>query len=186
MSDNAANRVDPRDAARRWWRELQNEDAEGRAKPGDRAALARLRRATPVSAMAEEATLDLFERLGYGVHDKWRLPRVATLACLLAHVRKSGPGTPLFGRAIGRSSLLADESVLKPLRFRNLLAAEGEDEILRAFRRAVDLLDGEVNVGDLARIVLFFEREDTRRDLAFNYYGAGSARPAIDDTATVS
>ena len=53
------------ESARDWWRDLQPADEQGQPKAGDRAALARLRRAaTPSDAMAEEATLALFRRLG--------------------------------------------------------------------------------------------------------------------------
>lgn len=180
MSPPNASAPEPGDAARRWWRSLQGEDTQGNAKPGDRAALARLRRATPASALADEATFGLFEALGYGsgMADRKRLPRVATLACLLAHVRKNASAP--FGRAIGRASLSDPGSAaLKPLRFQSLIVAEGEEDILRAFRRALAILDDAVDVADLARIVLRFDREETRRDLAFAYFGAGAARPQI-------
>src|SRR3954470_18086980 len=75
---------------RAWWRVLQPSFEDGRPNPeGDRAALARLRRAgTLAEAMAEEATQDLYRRLGYGRAPPGRwLPRVAVVAAVLAHVR---------------------------------------------------------------------------------------------------
>ncbi len=60
MADNQDSRPSQRSIARRWWHGLQ--PGEGRA--GDRAGLARLRRATTaLSAMTEEATLALFGAL---------------------------------------------------------------------------------------------------------------------------
>lgn len=181
MSDAAKSRPDLGDTARKWWRSLQDEDAQGHAKAGNRAALARLRRASAAGAMTEAATLDLFAALGYGSHESRRLPRVATLAVLLAHVRENVHEP--FGRAIGRTTLSeADSALLKPMRFKALAAADGEEEILRAFRRAVDLLGGKADVADLARIVLLFERDETRRDLAFSYFGAAAARPSESES----
>ncbi|HMB10446.1 type I-E CRISPR-associated protein Cse2/CasB [Saliniramus sp.] len=167
--------------ARRWWRSLQP-DAQSR-RPGERAALSRLRRASPLEAAMQEATFRLFRDLrkvspGLSQRD---LPRVATLAILLAHIRADDARTP-FARAIGRTDFNDGESAaLKPLRFERLVAADGEDEIARAFRRAIAILGGTVNVVDLARTVFYFDREEMRRNLAFAYYGAGFAAPAHPD-----
>ncbi|KPQ11913.1 MAG: subtype I-E CRISPR-associated protein Cse2 [Saliniramus fredricksonii] len=167
--------------ARDWWRSLQP-DTQLR-RPGERAALARLRRASPLEAAMQEATFRLFRQLrkvrpGLSQRD---LPRVATLATLLAHIRADDPRTP-FARAIGRTEFdKGDSAALKPLRFERLVAADGEDEIARAFRRAIAILGGTVNVVDLARTVFYFDREETRRNLAFAYYGAGFAAPAHTD-----
>ena len=160
-------------AALLWWQDLQPSGTQR----GDRAALARLRRAAPRDAMAQEATLALFKRMQYAAADFDTLPRVATLACTLAHVRKNADNKK-FASAIGRSSFEdAKSAAMKPLRFQRLVAAEGEDEIARGFRRAVALIDGKVNVFDLAKIVLSFDREETKRRLVFDYYGAGFDAP---------
>lgn len=168
----------PGPVARRWWRSLQTETRDGSTKPGDRAALARLRRASPLEAAMEEATLRLFRELGY--RDSGRLARVATLAAVLAHIRADDEKTPL-ARAVGRPNIADREgAALKPLRFERLMQAQGEEEILRGFRRAVALLKGRANVADLARLVLDFDREETRRDFAFDYFAAGVAAPGPD------
>jgi CRISPR system Cascade subunit CasB len=171
--------------ARAWWEELQ--PANERGGHGDRGALARLRRADVVGAIAEEATLALFRRLGY--RDPQRLPRVATLAHVLAHVREDD-GRP-FGRAIGRASFEdAKSAAMSDLRFRRLVAATGEEEIAREFRRAVELAGAKVDVADLARVLLCFDDEDgrTRRRLTFDYFNAGAAAPretASENAATL-
>ena len=158
-------------AALSWWKSLQPEPTQ----KGDRAALSRLRRATPLDAMAQEATLLLYRRLDY--HNPVRLHRVATLACILAHVREH-TGAIKFANAIGRTSLAdADSALLKPLRFDRLKSAQSEDEIARNFRRAVAMLNGKANVYDLARLILNFDKDEVKRSLISNYYGAGIAAP---------
>ena len=98
------------ESARDWWRDLQPSDEQGQPRAGDRVALARLRRAaTPSDAMAEEATLALFRRLGLRSENFPRLPRVALIVMVLAHVRADAvPGDngfrPAAARAVGRIS----------------------------------------------------------------------------------
>jgi CRISPR system Cascade subunit CasB len=168
--------------AKAWWNALQ---------PGtptaDRAALARLRRASPGNAMAHEATISLFRDLGYDKENYKKLPRVATLACILAHVRDHDPTTK-FAKVIGRTSLEDEDSAaLKPIRFQGLILAETEDEIARAFRRALAIAGDAVDVADLARIILTFDSDETRRRLTFDYFGAGIAAPTeADDAASAA
>jgi CRISPR system Cascade subunit CasB len=165
---------DPGSLARKWWAGLQP-DAPGR---GDRAALARLRRSQPADAMTHEATLALFRALYPGSNDHRRLPRVATLACILAHVREDD-GRKSFARAIGRTSFDDEDSAaLKPLRFQRLVTAQGEDEMATLFRRAIALVGRCVDVADLARIILAFDSDETKRRLTFDYFGAGLAAAA--------
>ncbi|MGJ0620173.1 MAG: type I-E CRISPR-associated protein Cse2/CasB [Methylocystis sp.] len=153
-----------------WWRALTGE-GEGKSRSGkDRAALARLRRASLDAAMCEEATLRLFRKLGYKSPD--RLPRVATLATILATIRKDESGR--FGRRIGREKIDDDQTAkLKIGRFKRLLDAQTEEEIATAFRRAIAILGDAANVREVARYVLFFDDERTRRQLVFDYYNAG-------------
>lgn len=168
------------DKARAWWQQLQPAAGEGHGK-GDRAALARLRRAAPADAMAHEATIDLFRKLGYGSRDHRRLPRVATLACVLAQVRAQAPNQS-FATAIGRVSFGdPDSASLKPIRFQALITAESEDEIARAFRRALAVAGGGVDVADLSRLILGFDSDEVRRRLTFDYFGAGRAAAAAPD-----
>jgi CRISPR system Cascade subunit CasB len=144
--------------------------ASERGRPADRAGLARLRRLSVMAALSEEPVLRLFRMLG--LRDSARLDRVATLACILAHVRDD---TQIrFGRQIGRARFGdADTAALKPLRFQRLLAASTEEEIATSFRRAVSLLGGKANVADLAAIILSFGNEKTKRRLIFDYYATG-------------
>jgi CRISPR system Cascade subunit CasB len=159
-----------------WWRALQPD--EGRARPqdrsGDRAALARLRRAGSLAeAMAEEATIDLWRRLAAGEHR--RLARIATIAHVLAHVREHVDQTAM--RRVGRQRFGDEESAkLKPLRFRRVLAARDDEELMREMRRLVLLADRRLDVGNLAASLLFW-RDNRRARWVFDYFAAGRAAP---------
>lgn len=160
--------------ALQWWRALAGQQ-EGRKETGkDRAARARLRRASPQEAICEEATLQLMASLGFG---RGRLRRVATLACVLATIREDEPRP--FGRALGREKIDDEQSAaLSILRFKRLLEAESEEEIADAFRRAIAILRGKANVREVAKIILDFEREGVKPRLVFDYYGAGEREPS--------
>jgi CRISPR type I-E-associated protein CasB/Cse2 len=109
---------------------------------------------------------------------------VAALACVLAKVREDtanslDPRDSFFGRQIGRRTFEGKESApLKPLRFKALLKAGTDEEIARGFQRAVLILRRRANVADLARTILWWDRDETRARLAFDYYGAGDASPS--------
>ena len=89
-----------RHAAASWWREMQSDPTRGR--PGDRAALARLRRcATVAEAMQDPATIVLFRRCGAsGPND---LPAIGLAAAVLAHLRQDQPAKSV-ARQIGPDS----------------------------------------------------------------------------------
>lgn len=187
MSETTTDRPQIGTAARGWWRALQPDDDEaGDRRPGDRAALARLRRCSTVTeAMAEEATLALFRRLGLA--EPKDLPRVALIASVLAHVRNE-PGPEQRGHrraiaAVGRTSPEdADSADMTPLRLRRLLACREERELMREMRRFVALAGRRVNVADLAES-LFYWNDRTRARWAFDYYAAGAAAPRDDQDA---
>ena len=180
-------------AARHWWLSLQPRlTSEGRTYQGDRATLARLRRAIdPLAAAHEPATIELYRRLELVPPDASQsqiaaaLSRVAVLASLLAHVRDEPKPRQLLGRALGPTDLKEPASaVLKPLRLARLLSARGDEEIAIAFRRAIALLDGTANVGDLAWLVLAWDRDElgdrVRTLFAFAYHDASAHAPADD------
>lgn len=156
--------------AQRWWHTLQPDPATGRR--GDRAALARLRRCSSVSAaMQDEAALLLFRDLGAsGPGD---LPGVGLVAAVLAHVREDRPGT--VARLVGPDSLEKPETaLLKPLRFRRLMEADSPDERLAAFRRLVALTGGTLPVRDLATALLDWN-DHRRTRWVYDYWNV--ARP---------
>jgi CRISPR system Cascade subunit CasB len=176
--------------ARRWWEMLQNARKDGTPNPTrDPGALARLRRAaTPVVALEEPNVIDLYKNLGFGRGDVDRqLPRVAIIAAVLAHIRTDAmPGDNGFRRRfadmLGRG---VDRPLMSPLRFKRLLTATEDQDLLIAFRRAVALAGGRnIDVGDVAASLLDWS-ERRRMRWAFDYYGAGSAAPRQNGTASI-
>jgi CRISPR system Cascade subunit CasB len=176
-------------SARHWWRSLQDTKEDGSPnRRRDRAALARLRHAaTPIQALEEPAVFDLYKRLGFGKDDREvekRLPRVAVVAAVLAHIRGDATSSESgfrrrFAEMLGQGS---DRPLMSPLRFKRLLAATEDQELLITFRRAV-VLAGErnIDVGDVAASLLDWS-EKRRMRWAFDYYGAGVAAPKHIET----
>jgi CRISPR system Cascade subunit CasB len=190
MSEQAKVQT-PGDVAALWWQLLQDQFPNGQPNPrADRAARARLRHADKDSALIDPAFFNLHRRLmDAGLVQSHELSRSLRLALVLAHVRKDEDSVEAageqtrrrgFGRAIGAPGFgESDKAALKPLRFRRLLQTKEEDadEIVRQFRRAIDLAGGKVNVRDLANIV-FYWNDKARARLAFDYFAAGTAAPA--------
>jgi CRISPR system Cascade subunit CasB len=174
-------------AAWSWWDQLQPRERGGRLVPGDRAALARLRRsATVIEAATEPATAALYQRLEFA-HAGRDLPRAAMLAAVLAHIREETKD-PL-ARAIG-TPRAGDSStaLISPLRMRRLMAAREPDELLTLFRRVVAILGHTANVKDLARQLLAWTDERfgdiSRTQFAFAYHNAAQFAPEADGTDT--
>ena len=69
-------------------------------------------------------------------------------------------------------------------RFKHLVSARGDEEILIAFRRVVAMLGRTANVKDLARLILSWTDDEAgdraRTRFAFDYHGAGFAAPAAE------
>ena len=134
--------------AHHWWRGLQD-TIDGAPNPrADRAARARLRRMEggDAFAAADPVVIDLHVQLwGERWHDETSPNQLAIsrrLALVLAHVRDEAPKGPSgwadrFARSLGPSRLEEDDGKLKLLRFRSLLAAREEVDVVRRFRRAV-------------------------------------------------
>jgi CRISPR system Cascade subunit CasB len=151
------------------------------------AALAQLRRAaTPIDALEEPSVFDLYKRLGFGRSEvDRRLPRVAATAAVLSHIRtdaEAGSGhRRRFAEILGQPP---ERPIMSPLRFKRLLAATEDQDLMIAFRRAVKLAGARnINVGDVAASILDWS-ERCRMRWAFDYYGAGIAIPKQSDTAS--
>ncbi|MGH7046611.1 MAG: type I-E CRISPR-associated protein Cse2/CasB [Stellaceae bacterium] len=181
MNTTIGDTIEQQQIAARWWRGLQPH-TDGQPNPrADRAALARLRRADLLAAMQEPATFVLFHQLGRRCPE--HLPEVALCAAVLAGVRDDRTEHP--ARTLGPPSIDADaaaQAVMKPLRFRRLIGASDQQELLTALRRAVALAGGEINVRELAAACLNWS-EPRRRRWIFEYYNAGFAAPAGDRAA---
>jgi CRISPR system Cascade subunit CasB len=157
-------------AAAAWWRDLQPDP--NRKRPGDRAALARLRRCAAVAeAMQDPITISLFQRCGGAGPQE--LPAAALAAAVLAHVRDDDRENRSIARRIGPENTGKPETaLLKPLRFRRLLEAELPDERLDAFRRLVALAGSKLNVDDLAGALRRWNEKRQRR-WVYDYWNAG-------------
>lgn len=132
----------PGERARKWWLAMQP-DQPG-ADPG---TLARLRRAsTPVQAAAEARTITLYRRLVGDDYRRGELERVATLAAVIAHIRKDPGSAKPTARLLGEG----EDPIMSPLRFSSLIAARDAGETLRGFRQVVALLGGKAPVADMA------------------------------------
>lgn len=173
----------PPEIVARWWREMQDTNADGSPNPrADRAARARLRRSEGPLAAADPKVVDLYRRLEGDRFDAKKLRVVVRVALVLAHVREetrrdAGARATEFARSLGPSTIDADDGVMKALRFRALLAAREEDDVVRRFRRAVALLDRRANVRDLAAVLLGWDHDGVRTRFAFDYFAAAAAPP---------
>ena len=167
------------DATWQWWNSLQpNEQTKQR---GDRASLAKLRRASSImEAAAEPATIDLFRKLGFSSPGQ-NLPRVALIAAVLAHIRPPERKENL-ARAIGTPrGGDGTTALITPLRLKRMIAAREPDDLLIAFRRTIAMLDRSANVSDVARQLLLWT-DDQHADRArtmftFDYYDADKYAP---------
>lgn len=181
-------------AAWSWWNRLQPREVDSRMVPGDRAAVARLKRAANImEAAAEPATGDLYDKLGRANPDDDRrgfskehatrdLPRAALLAAVLAHVRDDDRKNKSIAEAIGAPRGGEETTALvTPIRFKRLVAARQADDLLIAFRRVVALLGKTANVKDLAMQILAWTDGRTadiaRTRFAFAYHGAARYAP---------
>lgn len=174
----------PPEITARWWREMQDTNPNGTPNPrADRAARARLRRLEGPLAATDPRVVDLYRRLEGDRFETDKLRVVVRVALVLAHAREEirgeqGASAPRFARSLGPSTIDADDGVLKALRFRSLLAARDEGDVVRRFRRAVALLGGRANVRDLAAVLLGWDSDRVRMRFAFDYFAAGDAVPS--------
>lgn len=156
-----------------WWRNLQPRTEAGRTVPGDRAALARLRRAESVmQASMIPATLDLCRRLGAGPDE---MERIALIAAALAHVREES--AERFARQLGGVPPL-----MSWLRFQRLIEATEPDAQLTAFRRAITQAKRRANPRDLAESLLDWNDRRRQRWL-YDYYHTNDPISASMETS---
>lgn len=127
--------------------------------PTARALAARLRRASPASALAEPEVHALAVSLGLLREDATRL---SLLARLLADVRHHRPA-PLAW------CLGGIRPILSPSRFQRLVQAEGV-EFHDLMRRAIRVADCRCNVALLGQDILQWN-DKTRMTWCFQYFG---------------
>lgn len=165
-----------------WWRKLQPDPDRG--YEGNRAVLARLRRAGSVAeALVDPATIallrDIAEATGQPVGAKvWWVSPAAVLAGTLAHLRIHGrrPMAEVLGQQDGKDA----PRRYSEMRFTRLIRAESDTERFTQLGRAARRLRADqaaVDVRRLARDVfrLWRHPDDVRKDWTFQYYQLGNA-----------
>lgn len=101
--------------------------------------------------------------------------KACELAAILAHVRTSSNERSIAARLGAGES---DSRLMSSVRFRRLMQADSGAERMRAFRRAIKILDSKANVELLAYAWLFWDASDRgeriRTDWMFDYVGSAS------------
>ncbi|SOD99426.1 type I-E CRISPR-associated protein Cse2/CasB [Caenispirillum bisanense] len=126
-------------------------------------------------------------RLKLGVGTGRVATSLAVAVALAAHVRQHRSGGRLPQRLRGGRD---DRPLLSDIRLRRLLAEEDPAEILRLLRRALAMLDGPLDVAEMAQWALRLTSPVTHdraaREFAYAYYGALSPdeRKVAADTDT--
>jgi CRISPR system Cascade subunit CasB len=148
------------------WRLAMDPSDEERGGPfamlqrADRAQLRRCR--TPEDVLLESA----FHRLRQELERRslqLKPDELALAVGVVVHARHV-PNKE-FARSLGHKNA-SGRVAMSELRFRQLQTCRDEDSFFRQARRAVDLLDGEVDVGRLAADLLQWVREFRRPDPA--------------------
>lgn len=144
-------------------------DQKNNNNPGDKATLARLRRAaTPLEALVEQQAIRLAEKLGITPDEPHNLERVGIIAAVLAHV-KTHDASRKNARALGPLKKADENPIMSTLRFRALLAAKAPDDLLREMRRAVSLMRNTANVASLASDIYYWG-DNTRLRWTYDYW----------------
>jgi CRISPR type I-E-associated protein CasB/Cse2 len=167
---------------------------------GDPGTRARLRRArSSLDLLRITPAVDLARQLGAVPKARpapdWKLNAALDLSRVLAHVKEHESQHPM--KAAGWEHFPGDRREtdvsegrprLSEARFRRLLETGDGEEKVRAFTRLVTLLDGRVNVDQLASDFLDWNHPEygdrVRERWAFHYLAAGSAAPAAPPTDT--
>lgn len=150
-----------------WWRELAS-------RPGDRAALRRA--ATVNDALMVPSAHHLAHRVRSA---GMRSPRrVALLAALLAQARScETEGDPLAMR-LGKKD--GNRAAFSESRFRRLLRASDDDDLLLQLRRAIRMLDDRIHLPSLTDAIRFWSFDSgkqvrTMTEWACDYYASAPA-----------
>lgn len=88
--------------------------------------------------------------------------RLAMILGLLSHVKQP------TSVKLAKQMSMGDRPRVSELRFKRLLRCE-RDELYQPLVRVIRLLDGQVNIGDLAKLCFYWD-DHIRKELAFDYY----------------
>ena len=175
------------EAAAAWWRALRPDP--DRNHPGDRAALAGMRRIGSVpEALTDPAVMALIRKVAeateWPLHPKaWWVSPAAIAAPTLAHLRHNGPRP--MAEVLGQE-VSDDRPRYSGLRFTRLIRAESDQERLTQLGRAARRLRADdssekarADIEQLATDIFRFwsQPDDVRRDWTFQYYQMTAAAP---------
>lgn len=166
MSDETVGAV-----ALGWWGRALRPAEDGGAA---RALRARLRRARGAAdALAEQAVIDLYDRLGGRVAPD----ALAALAQVLAHVERHE------GRRVASAFGAGDPKALSPLRFQRLIRADDRGALAQGLRRALPMIGHSCNVPALAADLVFWA-VPVRVRWCFDYYGARPPAATVSESVS--
>jgi CRISPR system Cascade subunit CasB len=145
-----------------WYKELEGER-------GLRAALRRVRHPDDcVFIPGFHALRHALASYGYVAPEA-----MAVIAALVAHVKTHRSGVSLPARLRGKHG---ERAPLNDMRLRRLLLEDDTAELLRLLRRAIHILDGAVDIPDMAERVRCLcspvLHDRAARDFAYAYYDA--------------
>jgi len=149
---------DTREVLIRWWQGLE----ESR---GDRAELRRCHSAIEVAfTPAFHRLRESLERVTDSVNQEALL----AIAVVLSHAKENDPSKPLAGQmATPKES--GNNPCVSGLRFRRLLKIRSREGLPEPLIRIVKLLNGRVNLTDLADSIYYWG-ENVRKRWAYDYY----------------
>jgi CRISPR system Cascade subunit CasB len=93
---------------------------------------------------------------------------LAAIAGVLSHVKSSDTNSSLSAQ-MSTPKQGSQKAVVSDLRFRRLLTIQDRNDLFTTMIRIVRLLDGRVNIFDLAKSIYFWN-ERTKKRLAYEYY----------------
>lgn len=139
-----------------WWKDLEK-------RRGDRAALRHCHETANV------AFTPSYHRLRKDLDEfTFSQERLTTVAGVLSHVKNNEAGSS-FATQMATPKKGSSNARVSGLRFRRLLAIDDRAELFTAMIRAVRLLDGSVNISDLASSVYWWN-DWTKKQWAYDYY----------------
>jgi len=155
---------------RNWWHKLED-------NKGERAALKRADSLTEVVfCPAYHRLLITLRDAGYLMQES-RYSKLAAIAGLVARIKEDIPGA--LGSQMGALKP-GDKPSVSELRMRRLLACDDLEELYMLLRRSLGILGGNASIAGVAAVVWHWEpiaekkQQDSRRQMAYDYYAAAS------------
>lgn len=149
---------------RTWWEGLEQDK-------GERAAMRRA--SSPAEVTFSPAYHHLLGQLQQHAY-KANQDALAVVAGLSAHIKEDAASGKSLAQQMASSRTIGSGAKVSGLRFRRLLAVTQRDDLYPLLIRIIRLLDGKVNLIDLANAVYYWN-EKVRRRWAYDYYATAPA-----------